>query len=144
MFPLSIPRICCVATHFEKIRHFEKKFQSALNLGPNQRTLKKKIQVLWIWDQLNALWKFFSKCVKSLHLHFFWCTGRPLMHFEKNIHGVRLLTLCFHLIDRILKYYYSFFTESNWSFVVENRKLKEKQYVTIVLYDYDIGNNKVF
>ena len=28
--------------------------------------------------------------------------------------------------------------------VVENRKLKEKQFVTIVLYDYDIGNNKVF
>ena len=30
--------------HFEKIRHFEKNFQSALNLGPNQRTLKKKFQ----------------------------------------------------------------------------------------------------
>ena len=28
-----------VATHFEKITHFEKKFQSALNLGPKQRTL---------------------------------------------------------------------------------------------------------
>ena len=33
-----------VATHFEKIAHFEKKNQSALNLGPNQRTLKKKCQ----------------------------------------------------------------------------------------------------
>ena len=29
----------------EKITHFEKKFQSALNLGPNQRTLKKKFEV---------------------------------------------------------------------------------------------------
>ena len=29
-----------VATHFKKITHFEKKFQSGLNLGPNQRTLK--------------------------------------------------------------------------------------------------------
>ena len=27
-----------VATHFEKIMHFEKKISSALNLGPNQRT----------------------------------------------------------------------------------------------------------
>ena len=33
-----------VATHFEKITHFEKKFQSALNLGPNQRTLKNFFQ----------------------------------------------------------------------------------------------------
>ena len=26
--------------HFEKITHFKKNFQSALNLGPAQRTLK--------------------------------------------------------------------------------------------------------
>ena len=26
----------------------------------------------------------------------------------------------------------------------ENRKLRGKQYVTIVLYDYDRGNNNVF
>ena len=45
-----------MATHFEKITHFEKKCQSALNLGPNQRTLKKK-----------------SKCVKF---------GTNLTHFE--------------------------------------------------------------
>ena len=38
--------------------HFEKKIQSALNLGPNQRTLKK-----------------FSKCVKF---------GTNLTHFEKE------------------------------------------------------------
>ena len=30
-----------VAMHFEKITHFENFFQSALNLGPDQRTLKK-------------------------------------------------------------------------------------------------------
>ena len=29
-----ITGVGCVATHFEKITHFEKKFQSALNLGP--------------------------------------------------------------------------------------------------------------
>ena len=29
-----------VAMHFEIITHFENFFQSALNLGPNQRTLK--------------------------------------------------------------------------------------------------------
>ena len=29
-----------VATHFEKITHFENFFQSAFNLGPNQRILK--------------------------------------------------------------------------------------------------------
>ena len=34
-----------VATHFEKITHFEKFFQSALNLGPNQHTLKKIFKV---------------------------------------------------------------------------------------------------
>ena len=47
-----------VTTHFEKITHFEKNFQSALNLGPAQRTLK----------------IFFSKCVKF---------GTSLTHFEK-------------------------------------------------------------
>ena len=31
--------LCNVATQFEKIWHFEKKIQSALNLGQNQRTL---------------------------------------------------------------------------------------------------------
>ena len=30
----------CMETHFENITHFEKKFQSVLNLGPNQRALK--------------------------------------------------------------------------------------------------------
>ena len=34
-----------VAAHFEKITHFEKKFQSAVNLGPNQRTLKNIFKV---------------------------------------------------------------------------------------------------
>ena len=34
-----------VATHFEKIRQFEKKIQNAVNLGPNQRTLKKWFKV---------------------------------------------------------------------------------------------------
>ena len=33
-----------VTTHFEKITRFEKKNQSALNLGPAQRTLKKLFQ----------------------------------------------------------------------------------------------------
>ena len=55
-----------VATHFEKITHFENFFQSALNLGPNQRTLKK-----------------FSKCVKNVHQHYFRCN--LLTHFEKKI-----------------------------------------------------------
>ena len=45
-----------VATHFEKITHFEQKFQSVFNLGPNQQTLK-----------------IFSKCVKL---------GTNLTHFE--------------------------------------------------------------
>ena len=45
-FYCEVCRGLCVATHYEKIPHFEKKFQSALNLGPNQRTLK-----------------FFSNCV---------------------------------------------------------------------------------
>ena len=36
---------CIVATDFEKITHFENFFQSALNVGPNQRTLKKNFKV---------------------------------------------------------------------------------------------------
>ena len=40
MLRIGYKRDSTVATHFEKITHFEKKFQSALNLGPNQRTLK--------------------------------------------------------------------------------------------------------
>ena len=31
-----------VTTHFENLRTLKKNFQSALNLGPSQRTLKKK------------------------------------------------------------------------------------------------------
>ena len=34
-----------VATHFEKIAHFEIFFQSALNLAPNQHSLKKNFKV---------------------------------------------------------------------------------------------------
>ena len=50
--------VTCVTTHFEKITHFEIFLQSALNLGPAQRTLN----------------FFFSKCVKF---------GTSLTHFEK-------------------------------------------------------------
>ena len=56
--------LCSVAMHFEKIKHFEKIFQSVLNFGPNQRTLKFFFKVRLIWDQLDI--KNFSKCVKSL------------------------------------------------------------------------------
>ena len=45
-----------VATHFEKITHFEKVFQSALNLGPAQRTLN----------------FFFSECVNQVHIYIFF------------------------------------------------------------------------
>ena len=34
-----------MATHFEKITLFEKNFQSALNLGPDQRTSKNFFEV---------------------------------------------------------------------------------------------------
>lgn len=34
-----------VAMHFEKFTHFENVSQSALNLGPTQRTLKKFLKV---------------------------------------------------------------------------------------------------
>ena len=79
----------CVGT---KSTNFEKKIQCALNFGPTYRSLK-----------------FCSKCVKSVHLHFFWIC-RLLTHFEKKyIHKAKLLALLFHLIDRILKRYYSFF-----------------------------------
>ena len=44
-----------VTTHFEKLRTLKIFFQSALNLGPSQRTLKKNI--------------FFSKCVNMGHIN---------------------------------------------------------------------------
>ena len=44
-FKKSHTSISYVATHFEKNTHFEIFFQSALNLGPNQRTLKKNFKV---------------------------------------------------------------------------------------------------
>ena len=47
-----------MATHFEKITHFEKKFQSVLNLGPNQRALKIFFKV-----------RNFSKCVVTMAQH---------------------------------------------------------------------------
>ena len=81
-----------VATHFEKITHFENFFESALNLGPNQRTLK-----------------IFSKCVKSVHQHYFWC--KLLTHFEKKYRRSKTSGLCFHLIDGISKCYNSLL---NW------------------------------
>ena len=62
-FYCEVCRDRCVATHFEKITHFEKNFQSALNLGPNQRTLN-----------------FFSNCVKF---------GTNLSHFEIFFFKVR-------------------------------------------------------
>ena len=76
---------CIVTTHFEK----------------------KSFKVRLIWDQLNTLWKLFSKCVKSVHHHSFWC--KLLKHFEKK--KVKLLALCFHLIDGITRCYNSLL---NW------------------------------
>ena len=46
-----------------KIMHFDKIFQSALKLGPSQRTLKKK-------------WVFFSKCVNMGHINALWKKNR--------------------------------------------------------------------
>ena len=45
-----------VATHFEKITHFEKKISKCVKFGTN----------LTQFD-------FFSKSVKSIHQHYFWC-----------------------------------------------------------------------
>ena len=61
-----------VATHFEKITHFEKKISSAF-LGPNQRTLKNK----------------FSKCVNF---------GINITHFEKNFQSALECTSTFLLM----------------------------------------------
>ena len=46
-----------VTTHFEKNTHFDKFYQSALNLGPSQRTMKKY---------------FFPKCVNIGHINALW------------------------------------------------------------------------
>ena len=57
-----------VTTHFEKLRTLKKKFQSALNLGRSQRTLKKKIfffQSALIWGIL----KHFEKKIENHILH---------------------------------------------------------------------------
>lgn len=45
-----------MATHFEKVTLFKKKFQSALNLGPNEPTLKKKNAAKYVTKYIN----FFS------------------------------------------------------------------------------------
>ena len=91
-----------VATHFEKITHSEIFFQSALNLRPNQRTLKKFSKCVKFVTNLTNFEKKISKCVKSVHQHYFRC--KLLTHFEKkNIDEVKLHALCFHLKDGISK-----------------------------------------
>ena len=69
-----------MATHFEKITHIEKCFQSALILGPPQRTLK------------NV-----SKRVKSVHQQYFDVDFYPTL--KKYIQEVKLLAFCFHITD---------------------------------------------
>ena len=71
-----------VATHFEKITHSEIFFQSALNLRPNQRTLKKFSKCVKFVTNLTNFEKKISKCVKSVHQHYFRC--KLLTHFEKK------------------------------------------------------------
>ena len=54
-----------VATHFEKMTHFEKCFQSALNLGPNQRKLTHlKINKLYLLVVVFAS-KIIGEALKS-------------------------------------------------------------------------------
>ena len=69
---------------------------------------KKKFKVRKIWDQLNAVWNVYSKCLKRVHQHNFWC--RLLTHFElkKNIHKVILIYRTLFLFNM----YYIFFF--NW------------------------------
>ena len=96
-----------MATHFEKITHLNFFFQSALNLGPNQRTLKKNSKCVKYGTNLTHFEFFFSKCVKSVHQHYFRC--KLLTHFEKkNIDEVKLMALCSHLINGVSKCYNSF------------------------------------
>lgn len=49
-------------------------FQSALNFGQNQRTLRIFFRVRWVLDQGGPLWKKFSKWVALV---------QGLTHFEK-------------------------------------------------------------
>ena len=80
-----------VETHFEKIRHFDflskcVKFgtnsfvQSALNLGPNEHSLRKKNSKCVILGPTQSTLKLFLKCSKSVHLHYFW--GRLTSHLS--------------------------------------------------------------
>ena len=70
---------CCIVT-----MHFEKFFQSALNLGPSHRTLKKKY--------------FFSKCINISHINALW------KNFENQIlHG---LLMNWYLIQIFYQWFY--------------------------------------
>ena len=72
-------KVCLVAMHCEKITHFDIFF---------------KVLILY---QLNALWFFFSNCVKSIHEHYFDVDFKRTL---KNIyiHKVKLLALDLSLL----------------------------------------------
>lgn len=94
--------LCSVTTRL-KITHFEQKNQSALNIGPTQRTLR----------------NYVSKCVKRVQNHYFWF--RPLTHFEKiNIQEKTFDPLFFQ--QRKFLNAFPSLTESYGSFLVGNGK----------------------
>ena len=70
---LLFSSLCSVATQFEKIRHFEKKIQSALNLGPNQRTLKIFLKCVKFGTKSTHFENFFKVCeIWDQHNDFFF------------------------------------------------------------------------
>ena len=85
-----------MATHCEKIRHFEKKFQSALNLGPTQPTLKKKIQSA---INLGPTWQYVRKTEWQTAVNIDFCLilkkpqAYPLKVFSESMIKTTLLSL---------------------------------------------------
>ena len=107
---LHVDVTCPVATHFEKITHFEKNFskwvkfgtslthfekffQSGLNLGPAQRTLKKNSKWFKFGTNLTHFEKNISKCVNHVHDTFFSFCVINKMIFSENIHRNTILKI---------------------------------------------------
>ena len=102
----SIFLVTTVAMHFKNITHLEYFIQSALNLGPNQRT-----------------WLFFKN---ESRLYITITSDVDLKHTWKNIHEIKLLALYFHSTERLLKSHISFSILVYWSFCFWKRKRRWK------------------
>ena len=105
-------------------RHFEQKCQSALNLGPNQRTSKKNSKCVNFGTNSTNFENIFQSALR-VYINITSDVDLYNALWKKNI-LVKLLALCFQLIDGVFKRYYSFLIWELFIFPWWKRKIKRK------------------